>query len=66
MIKYCPTCHAAVTHKDNGDTFPFCSERCKLIDLGKWLNEEYRIPVKNDEVEDSAPVTAVSNSEEEI
>lgn len=23
--------------------FPFCSPRCKLIDLGKWLNEEYRI-----------------------
>ena len=22
---------------------PFCSERCKLIDLGKWLNEDYRI-----------------------
>jgi len=29
--------------------FPFCSKRCKLIDLGKWLNEEYRIstPVNN-------------------
>ena len=23
--------------------FPFCSNRCKSIDLGKWLNEEYRI-----------------------
>ncbi len=23
--------------------FPFCSERCKLIDLGAWLDEEYRI-----------------------
>ena len=23
--------------------FPFCSKRCKSIDLGKWLNEEYRI-----------------------
>ena len=23
--------------------FPFCSNRCKAIDLGKWLNEEYRI-----------------------
>jgi endogenous inhibitor of DNA gyrase (YacG/DUF329 family) len=22
---------------------PFCSERCKLVDLGRWLNEEYRI-----------------------
>ncbi|MEO8519915.1 MAG: DNA gyrase inhibitor YacG [Acidobacteriota bacterium] len=23
---------------------PFCSERCKLADLGRWLSEEYRIP----------------------
>lgn len=23
--------------------FPFCSQRCKLIDLGKWLNEDYKI-----------------------
>jgi uncharacterized protein len=24
--------------------FPFCSERCKMIDLGKWLDEEHRLP----------------------
>lgn len=24
--------------------FPFCSEKCKLIDLGKWFDEEHRIP----------------------
>jgi len=24
--------------------FPFCSERCHLVDLGRWLGEEYRIP----------------------
>ena len=23
---------------------PFCSERCKLVDLGKWFGEEYRVP----------------------
>ena len=25
---------------------PFCSRRCKLLDLGKWLDEEYRIPAE--------------------
>lgn len=25
-------------------SYPFCSDRCRLIDLGKWLGEEYRIP----------------------
>ena len=29
---------------------PFCSERCKLIDLGQWASESYRVPV-----EESAP-----------
>lgn len=24
-------------------TGPFCSERCKMVDLGKWMNEEYRV-----------------------
>jgi uncharacterized protein len=24
--------------------FPFCSERCRLVDLGRWLDEDYRIP----------------------
>jgi uncharacterized protein len=26
--------------------WPFCSERCRLIDLGKWLGEEYRVPAE--------------------
>ena len=26
------------------EAFPFCSERCRKIDLGRWLNEEYSVP----------------------
>lgn len=26
------------------DPYPFCSARCQLVDLGKWLGEEYRVP----------------------
>ena len=38
----CPTCN-----KESVDEYrPFCSERCKLIDLGKWAGEEYRVPTK--------------------
>jgi endogenous inhibitor of DNA gyrase (YacG/DUF329 family) len=29
--------------KDSNKRFPFCSERCRLVDLGRWLGEEYRI-----------------------
>jgi endogenous inhibitor of DNA gyrase (YacG/DUF329 family) len=27
-------------------TFPFCTDRCRLVDLGAWFNEEYRVPGK--------------------
>ena len=39
----CPTCHRPSEAKDNPYR-PFCSERCKLVDLGNWLSERYRIP----------------------
>jgi endogenous inhibitor of DNA gyrase (YacG/DUF329 family) len=29
--------------------WPFCSDRCRLIDLGRWLNEEYRLATDTDE-----------------
>lgn len=39
----CPTCRGPATERDQNPTFPFCSERCRLIDLGNWLGESYRI-----------------------
>lgn len=41
----CPTCHKPVPwSKEASPWRPFCSERCRLIDLGEWLCEEKRIP----------------------
>lgn len=37
----CPTCKKPV--KRGGEEFPFCSDRCRLIDLGKWASGEYVI-----------------------
>jgi endogenous inhibitor of DNA gyrase (YacG/DUF329 family) len=37
----CPTCKKPVL--TGTKEFPFCSERCRLLDLGRWLNEDYRI-----------------------
>jgi endogenous inhibitor of DNA gyrase (YacG/DUF329 family) len=45
MAMTCPTCRAKVI-KDPArpsKLFPFCSERCHLVDLGRWLGEDYRI-----------------------
>lgn len=38
----CPLCQAVTTWSDN-PTRPFCSKRCKLIDLGAWASDEYLI-----------------------
>lgn len=39
----CPLCGEKVAWENNPFR-PFCSERCKLMDLGKWASDEYRIP----------------------
>ena len=39
----CPLCKSRAKWKDNPFR-PFCSERCRLIDLGAWANESYRVP----------------------
>ncbi|HSE17802.1 MAG TPA: DNA gyrase inhibitor YacG [Pyrinomonadaceae bacterium] len=39
----CPTCGKPVVWKDNPFR-PFCSERCQLVDLGRWVEGEYRVP----------------------
>lgn len=41
----CPLCRKKTVWQDNPYR-PFCSERCKMIDLGHWATEEYRIPDK--------------------
>jgi hypothetical protein len=52
----CPTCGARVPWTTESKFRPFCSERCKTIDLGAWANESYRIPVvERDEEDGPAP-----------
>jgi endogenous inhibitor of DNA gyrase (YacG/DUF329 family) len=42
----CPICNEEVKPRAQNVAFPFCSPRCKTIDLGKWLSEEYRVPAE--------------------
>ncbi|STX29207.1 DNA gyrase inhibitor YacG [Legionella beliardensis] len=42
----CPTCGKQNTWQVQNAFRPFCSERCKLIDLGEWANETRKIPGK--------------------
>lgn len=41
----CPTCGKKVEWNESNKYRPFCSERCKQIDLGAWATEKYTIPV---------------------
>jgi endogenous inhibitor of DNA gyrase (YacG/DUF329 family) len=45
----CPTCKKSAPDPAPGEElpkyFPFCCERCKLIDLGRWLDGKYQVPV---------------------
>jgi uncharacterized protein len=48
----CPICRREVGWENNPHR-PFCSERCRLIDLGAWVEERYRIPGrKSDQIRD--------------
>jgi endogenous inhibitor of DNA gyrase (YacG/DUF329 family) len=40
----CPTCNRPVEWSESSRWRPFCSERCKLIDLGAWASERHAIP----------------------
>jgi uncharacterized protein len=42
----CPTCGRQMTWDPQSPFRPFCSERCRLIDLGAWLSEERGIPAE--------------------
>ena len=50
----CPTCRKLVLGND--PDFPFCSDRCRLIDLGKWASGRYVIsaPLNDPETDDSS------------
>jgi endogenous inhibitor of DNA gyrase (YacG/DUF329 family) len=39
----CPTCKKNSAEKNKNKYWPFCTNRCKLIDLGAWANEDYKI-----------------------
>jgi uncharacterized protein len=48
----CPICHAKGTWTPENKSRPFCSERCKLIDLGEWADEGHKIPGDPVELDD--------------
>ena len=57
-IVNCPRCGKPVAWEAANRYRPFCSERCRVIDLGAWATESYRIPVqenKDDVADEPGP-----------
>ena len=52
MVK-CPTCKRTVEWSPQSAYRPFCSDRCRLIDLGAWFAEQHRIPDESSASEDA-------------
>lgn len=51
----CPTCGGASVFAPVNPWRPFCSERCRVIDLGNWATEAYRVPVAPQDASQDAP-----------
>ena len=54
METRCPICQKPAPARTENATAPFCSPRCRTIDLGNWLGETYRLPAEDDEGEGEA------------
>jgi endogenous inhibitor of DNA gyrase (YacG/DUF329 family) len=52
----CPQCGATVEWSPASRWRPFCSERCKMLDLGAWASEAYRIPAEEAPESEAGPL----------
>jgi len=51
----CPRCGAPALYAPENPWRPFCTERCRIIDLGNWAAEAYRVPVPIEAPADAEP-----------
>ena len=61
MVK-CPTCRRPVEWSAESVYRPFCSDRCRLIDLGAWFGEQHRIPDESAAGEADPPPNSAEES----
>ena len=64
----CPICKKAIASgapRASNAAFPFCSARCRQVDLGNWLSESYRVPAEPSETEDEGEDAAVQSKLED-
>ena len=60
----CPKCGKRFDPR-RGRSLPFCSERCRLMDLDAWLSEENSLPIPREEEEEEERTTEAEDNDEE-
>jgi endogenous inhibitor of DNA gyrase (YacG/DUF329 family) len=60
MVK-CPTCEARTPWNEDNAFRPFCSERCKLIDLGAWASERFVVAGRPSDMAVDVPSDGTAN-----
>ncbi len=57
MLRRCPICEKQFQPEES-PALPFCSHRCRLIDLGRWLDEGYAVPIEREDSGEELPIDA--------
>ena len=61
----CPGCRRAVAAAPANPHFPFCSDRCRTLDLGRWLDGSYAVPVARPDEDDDGDASPGTSGEPE-
>lgn len=65
MLKvFCPRCKKEFNYYSS-EFRPFCCEKCRLIDLGQWLNESYTVPVEKLTLEEAETLEQIIHEKNE-
>jgi endogenous inhibitor of DNA gyrase (YacG/DUF329 family) len=59
----CPICNRPAAARSQNQAAPFCSPRCKQIDLGKWLDEAYRVALPEGTEEEPAGMNGAARED---
>jgi uncharacterized protein len=63
LALHCPICKKLVRKRD--PEFPFCSERCRLLDLGKWASGAYVVSSPLPDTDEGVPESSPEDREDE-
>ena len=61
----CPGCKSQVKPRGENAAFPFCSARCKAIDLGRWVTGSYRVPGEPASQDEARPPAAADDDQKQ-